>query len=86
MFKGIRNDSFVCLDDVTGSVEDLNYVIYNPTKDSKEERIAKLYDIVEMRFGIRLWESDAYRLTDYDEFSLNEFVKDLKNVIRNNKK
>jgi len=86
MFKGMRKDSFVCLDDVSGRVEELNYVIYNPTKDSKETRIAKLYDIVEKRFGIQLRESDAYRLTDYDEFHLNEFVEDLKNVIRKYKK
>lgn len=86
MFKGMRKDSFVCLDDISGHVEDLNYVVYNPTKDDKMTRIAKLYDIIEKRFEVRLSESDAYRLTDYDEFHLNEFVSDLKNVIRNSKK
>ena len=86
MFKGMRKDSFVCLDDVSGQVEDLNYVIYNPTKDSKNDRIKRLYDNVEKRFGIQLRESDAYRLTDYDEFHLEEFVSDLKRVIRNSKK
>lgn len=86
MFKGMRKDSFVCLDDVSGQVEDLNYVIYNPTKDSKNDRIKRLYDNVERRFGIQLRESDAYRLTDYDEFHLEEFVSDLKRVIRNSKK
>ena len=86
MFKGMRKDSFVCLDDVSGQVEDLNYVIYNPTKDSKNDRIKRLYDNVERRFGIQLRESDAYRLTEYDEFHLEEFVSDLKRVIRNYKK
>lgn len=86
MFKGMRKDSFVCLDDVSGQVEDLNYVIYNPTKDSKNDRIKRLYDNVERRFGIQLRESDAYRLTEYDEFHLEEFVSDLKRVIRNSKK
>lgn len=86
MFKGMRKDSFVCLDDITGQPEPMNYVIYNPTKDSKNERIKRLYDNVERRFGIQLRESDAYRLTDYDEFHLEEFVSDLKRVIRNSKK
>ena len=78
MFKRMRKDSFVCLDDITGQPEPMNYVIYNPTKDSKNERIK--------RFGIQLRESDAYRLTDYDEFHLEDFVSDLKRVIRNSKK
>lgn len=86
MFKGMRKDSFVCLDDITGQPETMNYVIYNPTKDSKNARIKLLYDNVERRFGIQLRESDAYRLTDYDEFHLEEFVSDLKRVIRNSKK
>lgn len=86
MFKGMRKDSFVCLDDITGQPETMNYVIYNPTKDSKNDRIKLLYDNVERRFGIQLKESDAYRLTDYDEFHLEEFVSDLKRVIQNSKK
>lgn len=86
MFKGMRKDSFVCLDDVTDHVEELNYVIYNPTKDSKNYRIKRLYDNVERRFGIQLREADAYRLTDYDEFHLEEFVSDLKRVIQKYKK
>lgn len=86
MFKGMRKDSFVCLDDITGQPEAMNYVIYNPTKDSKNGRIKRLYDNVERRFGIQLRESDAYRLTDYDEFHLEEFVSDLRRVIRNSKK
>lgn len=86
MFKGIRKDSFVCLDDITGQPEDLNYVIYNPTKDSKNDRIKRLCDNIERRYGIQLRESDVYRLTDYDEFHLEEFVSDLKRVIRNSKK
>jgi hypothetical protein len=74
------------MDDITGQPETMNYVIYNPTKDSKNDRIIRLYDNVERRFGIQLRESDAYRLTDYDEFHLEEFVSDLKRVIQNYKK
>ena len=86
MFKGLRNDTFVCLDDVSGSVEDMNYVIYNPSKDAPHERINKLYERVKERFGVGLTSEQLDHLTKYDSFELHQFVQELKQIIRDAKK
>lgn len=86
MFKGLRNDTFVCMDDVSGCVEDMNYVIYNPSKDVPHERINKLYERVKERFGVELTSDQLNHLTKYDVFELHEFVAELKQIIRAYKK
>lgn len=85
MFKGLRRDSFVCLDDVSGTIEDMNYVIYNPSKDPPHERINKLYERVKKRFDIELTSEELERLTKYDAFQLSEFVSELQKIIREKK-
>lgn len=85
MFKGLRRDSFVCLDDVSGAIEDMNYVIYNPSKDPPHERINKLYERVKERFNIELTSDELDRLTKYDTFQLSEFVSELQKIIREKK-
>ena len=85
MFKGLRRDSFVCLDDVSGTIEDMNYVIYNPSKDPPHERINKLYERVKERFDIELTSDELERLTKYDAFQLSEFVSELQKIIREKK-
>ena len=86
MFKGMVNNPFVCLDDVSGKIEDMNYVIYNPSKDAPHERINKLYERVKERFGVELTSDQLNHLTKYDVFELHEFVTELKQIIRAYKK
>lgn len=85
MFKGMVNNPFVCLDDVSGKIEDMNYVIYNPSKDAPHERINKLYERVKERFNVELTSDELDRLTKYDTYQLSEFVTDLQRIIRNKK-
>lgn len=86
MFKGMRNDTFVCMDDVSEQVEEMNYVIYNPLKDAPYERINKLYERIKDRFGVELTSEQLDRLTKYDIYQLNEFVSELKHIIQESKK
>ena len=86
MFNRSVNDTFVCMDDVSGYVENMNYVIYNPLKDSPHERINKLYERVKERFGVELSSDQLIHLTKYDVFELHEFVSELKQIIRDYKK
>ena len=86
MFKGMRNDTFVCMDDVSGQVEEMNYVIYNPLKDAPYERINKLYERIKDRFGVELTSEQLDHLTKYDIYQLKEFVSELKHIIQESKK
>jgi hypothetical protein len=81
MFKGLRKDPFVCIDDISGRVESLNYVIYNPKQDTCE-RINLLYEKIKERFGVELTSEQLTNLTRYDVNHLPEFVKELKQIIR----
>lgn len=85
MFKGLRKDPFVCLDDITGKVESHNYVIYNPNIDSKEVRCEKLSRYINEHCGVDLTESQLDHLTCYSVDDLGSFVKDLKRIIRESK-
>ena len=82
MFKGIRHNTFVCLDDVSECVEDMNYVIYNPNIEGVEIRKNRLYEKIKFRFGVELTEDQLDRLTGYDAMNLDKFVKELQQIIR----
>ena len=71
--------------DLSGKIEDMNYVIYNPSKDAPHERINKLYERVKERFNVELTSDELDRLTKYDTYQLSEFVTDLQRIIRNKK-
>lgn len=81
MQKGLRNTTFVCLDDVSGCVEDMNYVIYNPTVDGTVQQTRKLFEYIKERFNIELTSDEILSLLKYDEQHLTEFVIDLKSLI-----
>lgn len=81
MQKGLRNTTFVCLDDVSGCVEDMNYVIYNPTVDGTVEQTRKLFEYIKERFNIELTSDEILSLLKYDEQHLTEFVIELKSLI-----
>ena len=86
MFKGLRNDPFVCLDDITGKIEPHNYVIYNPGIDPIEVRQEKLCRIINETYGIQLSIPQIASVTSYGVNELPLFVKELKKIIRDARK
>lgn len=78
----IKGNNFVCIDDISGGVEDMNYVIYNPTRDDPVIIPVKLFQHIKDRFGVELTPSEVQHLISYDEFHLTEFVHDLKKIIQ----
>lgn len=86
MFKELRNCSFVCLDDISDHCEAMNYVIYNPSKQTKEERVELLYRKIKEAFDVDLSSEELNRLTSYDVFELSKFVEELKGIIKIKKK
>ena len=80
------NDTFVCLDDISGVPEEMNYVIYNPTKDEKHIIPVKLYQYIFNRFEVRISPDEMLRLISYDRYHLAEFVHDLREIVNKKKK
>lgn len=85
MFKGLRADSFVCLDDISGHPESMNCVIYNPLKNDIAFRIELLHRIILKHFNVDLTSEQLIHLTRYDATELKDFVTDLKKIIEDNK-
>ena len=85
MFKGWRNETFVCMDDVSDHMEDPNPVIYNPSKQLIPERTELLYRKIKERFGVELSSDELNHLTKYDVSELRKFVEELRNIIKNKK-
>lgn len=83
---GQINNTFVCLDDITGQLEEMNYVIYNPSKQHPHERVNYLYEKIKERFNVELTSEQLIWLTKYDTHELNQFVSDLKQIIAEAKK
>lgn len=81
MNRDMKNSSFVCLDDITGNQEPLNYVIYNPIKDSVSFRVDNLFKIIKECIGVELTSEQLIHLTKYDVTDLNDFVRDLQDII-----
>ena len=74
------------MDDISGMVEPLNYVVYNPSKDMPHERINKLYDRIKERFGVELTSDQLNHLTKFNVHELHQFVTELQQIIREAKK
>ena len=81
MQREIKN-KFVCLDDITHTVEDMNYVIYNPNTDSKEVRMEKISDVLLSRYHIRLNSVDLFKICSYEADQLNEFCEHIGRIIK----
>lgn len=86
MFKGLRNDTFVCMDDISGQPEDMNYVVYNPSNQLPHERINHLYEKIKERFGVELSSEQLEHLTKYDMHELSKFVSELQQIISDAKR
>ena len=85
MFKGPRNNTFVCMDDISEQPEAMNYVIYNPSKQLPHERINHLYEKIKERFGVELTSEQLDHLTKYDIYELPKFISELQQIIRDAK-
>lgn len=85
MFSYDRNNTFVCLDEITGCVLEINPVIYNPGKDSIAFRTELLYRTINDHLGIKLSSEQLISLTRYEVHQLKDFVRDLREIIRKEK-
>lgn len=98
MGSWVRENTYVCLDDITCKREDLNPVIYNPRmiKDITERKNI-LYKYILERCGVELSDSDLEILSHYevsDTFNssccdnhssndmLSEFIQKLRLIVR----
>lgn len=82
-YRDMNNTSFVCLDDISGTPEPLNKVIYNPNVDSKDVASAKLFNGIKEKFGVELSQSEIMSLVSYNAQHLNEFASDLRKLVKN---
>ena len=83
--SNLRNDSFVCVDDITGYPVEMNRVIYNPSKDNFSFRVELLFKSIKEAFGIELSSGELMDLCMYDVYHLNDFVDHLKDTIEKKK-
>ena len=98
MGSWVRENTYVCLDDITCKREDLNPVIYNPRmiKDIAERKNI-LHKYILERCGVELSDSDLEILSHYevnDTFNsscsskygsddmLSEFIQKLRSIVR----
>lgn len=84
--RDLKRATFVCIDDISETIEPLNHVIYKPSKDSKHERVNRLYDIVKQRFDVELSLFQLDHLTNFETDELTQFVHELKEIISNSNK
>ena len=82
-YRDMSNTSFVCLDDISGTPEKLNKVIYNPNHDDPTLIPVKLFNEVKNKFGVELSLEEITVLTSYDAHHLDEFANDLRKIIKN---
>lgn len=86
MIREIGSNTFVCLDDVTGQPEELNYVIYNPSKDNLAFRAELLYRTIKEGTGVELTSDQINHLIKYEVHQLNKFIDELRCIIFDIKK
>lgn len=79
MFIGLHSN-FVCLSDVSGTMEEMNTVIHNPNIDVELDREV-LYKSILEKFKVSLKDDDLDRLVKYDKDHLEEFVNDVRGLI-----
>lgn len=77
-------NKFVCLSDITHDIEEMDYVIYNPSKHSDDFGKKILHKTINDRFNIKLTEEQINGLFKYDENHLDGFIYELSEIIKNN--
>lgn len=73
---------FVCLEDIKGHMVLENDVIYNPYSEDKDQSKKNINRVIQHRFGFSLTDDQLNKLTSYDCFEIDEFISDLKTIIR----
>lgn len=81
MINYFRNNTFVCLDEITHKKENMNYVIYNPNKDSIPFRVELLYRTIKAGTGVELTSEQLNHLTKYEADQLHEFITELQKIL-----
>lgn len=67
MGSWVRENTFVCLDDITRRREDLNVVIYNPRIITDiTERKNLLFNVISERCGVKLTDEELNSLSRYE--------------------
>ena len=79
--QNVSNRTFVCLDDISKHIEDMNPVIYNPNVDDIAMRTVRLFDVIKNRFDVELTSEQLIHLTKHESYQLEEFVNELKKYI-----
>ena len=82
MFKGFGGSSFVCIENISDQMELLNYVIYNPNINDVDTSKRILHDSIKIRFGFELTDDQLDVLTKYDVEHLEDFINELKEIVR----
>ncbi len=80
-----HENTFVCLDEVTGCCEELNPVIYNPNIDTTEVSCNRLRKVIHERYNFELSDDDLTKLTKYSSYELGEFIECLRNILDHRK-
>lgn len=72
--------SFICVEDITGSQEELNKVLYQP-KATVEHNMKYMKRITKERFGISLSDEQIKSLVKHDEYHHTNFIKKYREII-----
>ena len=85
-YRDMKGVSFVCMDDISGVPEKLNYVIYNPNVTDPVVLPVRLFNDVKEHFGVELTLSEVTELTSYDGNHLDEFTDVLRKIVKNKRR
>lgn len=85
-YRDMKGVSFVCMDDISGVPEKLNYVIYNPNVTDPVVLPVRLFNDVKEHFGVELTPSEVMELTSYDGNHLDEFTDVLRKIVKNKRR
>lgn len=83
MMERMRENSFVCLDEVTGDcyMDRPNPVIYNPGRDSMAYRAELLFKTIKENVGLELSSAQINSLIRYDVHETKGFIIELRQII-----
>ena len=66
-YRDMKGVSFVCMDDISGVPEKLNYVIYNPNVTDPVVLPVRLFNDVKAHFGVELTPSEVMTLPHFEK-------------------
>lgn len=75
------NRNFVLLSDITGGIQEMNYVIYNPSKIKFDNGAKFIHRQVMEYYHIDLPIAAIYELTEYSVQDLDQFIERFRDMI-----